>query len=399
MPSPKIAYLDCFSGISGDMFLAALLDAGMSSDRLTDAVIALPFEGYQISTATHEDKGIRGMHLEVTLNDQHQPTRHLSDITKMIRSSRLPDRVKDIALAIFQTLAEAEATVHGTSINKVHFHEVGAVDSLIDIVGAAIGIDALGIEQLYASPLPMTTGTVKTAHGVLPVPAPATLEILRRVSAPWKPNSAEGELVTPTGAAILATLARFEMPPIAIERVGYGFGKKRLPWPNCLRLCLGRPLTIDGFVTEQADTDWVTVIESHIDNMEGEQLGYLMDHLLASGALDVSYTPMQMKKNRPATHVTIICHPEDGDRLAVQLLSETTTLGVRIQHTQRLKAQRSQESVETPFGPLLVKVKRLGSRIISASPEYEECRRIAEEQAIPLAEVYTVARSAAQNLL
>jgi uncharacterized protein (TIGR00299 family) protein len=399
MPSPKIAYLDCFSGISGDMFLASLLDAGLSSALLTDAIIALPFEGYQISTATYEDRGIRGMRLEVTLNDQRQPVRHLSDITKMIRSSQLSDRVKDIALAIFQTLAEAEATVHGTTIKKVHFHEVGAVDSLIDIVGAAVGIDALGIEQLYASPLPMTTGTVKTAHGVLPVPAPATLEILCRVAAPWKPSPAEGELVTPTGAAILATLARFEMPPIAIERVGYGFGQKQLPWPNCLRLCLGKPLAIDGFATEQADTDWVTVIESHIDNMEGEQLGDLMDHLLASGALDVTYTPMQMKKNRPATHVTIICRPEDGDRLAMQLLSETSTLGVRIQHTQRLKAQRSQQSIETPFGPLLVKVKRLGSRIISASPEYEECRRIAEEQSIPLAEVYNVARNAAQNLL
>jgi uncharacterized protein (TIGR00299 family) protein len=399
MPSAKIAYLDCFSGISGDMFLAALLDAGLQSDLLMNAIIALPFEGYEISTSTYDDKGIRGTRLEVTLNDQRQPTRHLSDITKMIHASQLSDRVKETALAIFQTLAEAEATVHGTSVNKVHFHEVGAVDSIIDIVGAAVGVEVLGIEQLYASPLPMTTGTVQSAHGILPVPAPATLEILRRVSAPWKPNPAEGELVTPTGAAILATLARFEMPPIAIERVGYGFGKKRFPWPNCLRLCLGRSLAVDGFVIEQADTDWVTVIESHIDNMDGEQLGDLMERLLASGALDVSYIPMQMKKNRPATLLTIISQPEDGDRLAMQLLAETATLGVRIQHTQRLKAQRSQERIETAFGPLLVKVKRLGSRIISASPEYEECRRIAREQAIPLAEVYSVARNAAQTLI
>jgi pyridinium-3,5-bisthiocarboxylic acid mononucleotide nickel chelatase len=399
MPAAKIAYLDCFSGISGDMFLSALLAAGLDKQLLMDAIIALPFEGYELSTYTYEDKGISGMRLEVSLNDQQQPVRHLSDITAMIHSSPLSDRVKNAALAIFQTLAEAEATVHGTGVNDVHFHEVGAVDSLIDIVGAAIGIDALGIDQLYASPLPMTTGTVKTAHGVLPVPAPATLEILRRVSAPWKPSTAEGELVTPTGAAILATLARFEMPPIAIERVGYGFGKKRLPWPNCLRLCLGGPLTIDGFATGQADTDWVIVIESHIDNMDGEQLGDLMERLLASGALDVGYIPMQMKKNRPATLLTIICHPEDGERLAVQLLGETATLGVRIQHIQRLKARRSQVRIETPFGPLLVKVKRLGSRIISASPEYEECRRVAREQSIPLAEVYTVARNAAQTFI
>jgi uncharacterized protein (TIGR00299 family) protein len=287
--------------------------------------------------------------------------------------------------------------VHGTTLEEVHFHEVGAVDAIIDITGAAIAIEALGIAQLYASPLPLTSGHVKTAHGLLPVPAPATLEILRRVAAPWKACPVEGELVTPTGAAILATLARFETPAIAIERVGYGFGQKSLPWPNCLRLCLGRPLGLLN--ANSADTDWVAVIETNIDNMTGELLGGLMDRLLAAGALDVSYTPMQMKKNRPAVMVTVICPIEEGDMLAQVLLRETSTLGVRMQQMQRLKAQRTQERIETPLGTITVKVKRLGVRVISAAPEYEECRRIAQERDMPLEEVYEVVQHTIASIM
>ncbi|MBV9617025.1 MAG: LarC family nickel insertion protein, partial [Ktedonobacteraceae bacterium] len=233
----KIAYLDCHSGISGDMFLGALLDAGLSFNVLNEMLACLPIDGYQLTQDAFSDKGIHGSRFNVTLSEQEQPTRHLSDIVALFSDSTLPVRVCETALAIFRCLAEAEATVHKSSIEEVHFHEVGAVDAIIDITGAAIGIEVLGITQLYASPLPLTHGHVKTAHGLLPVPAPATLEILRRVSAPWQPSPAEGELVTPTGAAILATLARFEKPMISIESVGYGFGQKRLPWPNCLRIC------------------------------------------------------------------------------------------------------------------------------------------------------------------
>jgi uncharacterized protein (TIGR00299 family) protein len=395
----KIAYLDCHSGISGDMFLGALLDAGLSLEVLKDALSALPVQGYQLTLDAFSDKGIRGTRFDVVLAEQEQPTRHLSDIVALLHASSLPIGVRETALAIFQRLAEAEATVHGTAIEEVHFHEVGAIDAIIDITGAAIGIETLGITQLYASPLPLTSGHVKTAHGLLPVPAPATLEILRRVGAPWKACPAEGELVTPTGAAILATLARFETPAIAIERVGYGFGRKRLPWPNCLRLCLGQAQGISAMFGEDADIDWVTVIESHIDNMAGELLGGLMEFLFTSGALDVSYTPMQMKKNRPATLVRVICTPEEGDKLAQVLLRETSTLGVRIQQMQRLKAQRVQQKISTPLGTMTVKVKRLGERIISATPEYEECQRIANEKNMPLAEVYEVAQQAIQILI
>jgi pyridinium-3,5-bisthiocarboxylic acid mononucleotide nickel chelatase len=389
----RIAYLDCHSGISGDMFLGSLLDAGLSFDTLSSYIVAMPIDDFELGYGDYEDKGIRGKRFHVEVKKK-QPERHLSDIKAIINGSTLPEPVRATALSIFQCLAEAEAKIHGSTIEQVHFHEVGAVDAIVDIVGAAIGIEELGIAQIYASPLPLTTGHVKTAHGLLPVPAPATLEILRRVSAPWKASPAEGELVTPTGAAILATLARFETPSIAIEQVGYGFGQKRLPWPNCLRLCLGRDYNSLTSAREEADTDWVTVIESHIDNMSGELLGGLMERLFTAGALDVSYTPMQMKKNRPATLVTVIAPTDLADILALLMLRETTTLGVRIQQMQRLKAQRTQQQIETPFGSLAVKIKRLGERIISAAPEYEDCQRIARERNLPLTEVYEVAQQA-----
>jgi pyridinium-3,5-bisthiocarboxylic acid mononucleotide nickel chelatase len=396
----KIAYLDCYSGISGDMFLGAMLDAGLSLDTLKASLTSLPVTGYELVVENIHDKGIRGSRLTVVTSEQEQPARHLSDISSILHASTLPAPVRDISLAIFQRLAEAEANVHGTTIEEVHFHEVGAIDALIDITGAAVAIESLGIAQLYASPLPLTSGHVNTAHGLLPVPAPATLEILRRVAAPWKPCPVEGELVTPTGAAILATLAHFDTPAIAIERVGYGFGRKNLPWPNCLRLCLGQGQgLLDSGKDGQADTDRVTVIESNIDNMSGELLGGLMETLLAAGALDVSYTPIQMKKNRPAVMITLICPVEAGERLAQMLLRETSTLGVRIQQIQRLKAQRTQERIETPIGPVVVKVKRLGTRIISALPEYEECIRISRERNMPLEEVYAVAQHAIAAIL
>ena len=294
----KIAYLDCHSGISGDMFLGAMLDAGLSLDTLRTSLASLPVAGYDLVVENIHDKGVRGSRLTVVTSEQEQPARHLSDISSILYASTLPAPVRDTSLAIFQRLADAEASVHGTSIEEVHFHEVGAIDALVDITGAAIAVESLGIVQLYASPLPLTSGHVNTAHGSLPVPAPATLEILRRVAAPWRPCPIEGELVTPTGAAILATLARFETPAIAIDRVGYGFGRKNLPWPNCLRLCLGQGQSLlDAGEDGQADTDWVTVIESNIDNMSGELLGGLMETLLAAGALDVSYTYTNEKKS------------------------------------------------------------------------------------------------------
>jgi len=271
---------------------------------------------------------------------------------------------------------------------------VGAVDAIVDIVGAAIGVETLGITQLYASALPLTTGHVIPAHGLLPVLAPATLEILRRVSVPWKPRPIEGERVTPTGAVIRPTLARFETPFIAIERVGYGFGQKRLPWPNCLRLCLGQ--TYGTKPSEEADTDWVTVLESNIDTMSGELLGGMMERLLAAGALDVSYSPLQMKKNRPGVLVRVLARPEDGQRLAELVLVHTSALGARVQTIERLIAQRSTRSVDTPWGRVRVKVKHLGQSELIA-PEYEDCARVARAANVRLSQVYAAARAAEQR--
>src|SRR5579883_3038174 len=320
--SQAIAYLDCYSGISGDMFLGAMLDLGLSFADLQQALSSLPLGDYQLAYERFSDKGIRGARFSVQLSAREQPSRHLADIKTLVQAAALPSRVCERALAVFQCLAEAEAQVHGTDIEEVHFHEVGAVDAIVDIVGAAWAIETLGITQIYASALPLSSGQVMTAHGLLPVPAPATLEILRRVAAPWRPTSAEGEMVTPTGAALLATFARFEQPAMTIERVGYGFGRKQFPWPNCLRVCLGSALSPATSAAEQPEVDWVSVLECNIDNMSGELLGDLMEHLLSAGALDVSYLPLQMKKNRPATMVTLICQLEDNERLSHLLLAE-----------------------------------------------------------------------------
>ena len=391
-----IAYLDCHSGISGDMFLGALLDldAGFSLDYLINVLKGLPLQGYELKLEPFQDKGILGSRFDVALSEHDTNTpqmRRLSDIEAILHASALSPKVRENALSIFRCLAQAEATVHGTGVEEVHFHEVGAIDAIIDITGAAVALEALGIHQLYASSLPLSSGHVQTAHGILPVPAPATLEILRQVPAHWKPSSAEGEMVTPTGAAILATQARFQTPAMFIEHVGYGFGRKQFPWPNCLRVCLGRAESSNK-QGELADSDWVAVIESNIDNMTGELLGGLMDKLFAAGALDVNYTPIQMKKNRPAVMLTIICQVEEGKALSELLLSESSTLGVRISQVQRVKAQRVSENLQTPFGSISMKVKRLGNRIISATPEYEDCQRIALEKGIPLEDVYDVVR-------
>lgn len=235
----KIAYLDCHSGISGDMLLGSLLDISLSIETLRTTLAALPLEGYHIRHIPFQDQGITGSRFEVILSDHKQPTRGYNDIAALLLASDLPLLVREQACAIFRTLGEAESAIHGIQFDNVHFHELGAIDTIIDIVGVCTALNALEIKQVYASPLPLTRGHVRMAHGLLPLPAPATLEILSKVKAPWFPTSIEGELVTPTGAAILATIAHFELPAIAIEQVGYGFGQKRLPWPNCLRTCIG----------------------------------------------------------------------------------------------------------------------------------------------------------------
>jgi uncharacterized protein (TIGR00299 family) protein len=395
-----LAFLDCFSGISGDMLLGALLDAGLDFEALRAGLASLPLAGYALEAEEISQHGIRGTRALVRLAaDTPQEHRRLGDIEALIAAAQLPERAAQRALATFRRLAEAEARVHNVGVAEVTFHEVGAVDSIVDIVGVALGFELLGIDALFCSELPLTTGRVRSAHGPLPVPAPATLELLNDTSVVWRSVPAEGELVTPTGAAVLATLARFERPTFTLRRVGYGFGQRALPWANCLRLLLGEAVgrRADAGPTPILERDEIVVLESNIDNMTGEALGWLMERLVQAGALDVSYAPLQMKKNRPGTLLTLLAAPDDAERLAATLLRESGTLGVRLRRAERLKAERRIEEVETPLGKVRVKLKLLGGEVASASPEYEDCRALAQMLDLPLETVMARAAAAARQ--
>ena len=413
-----LAYLDCFSGISGDMLLGALLDAGLDLEALRAGLASLPLSGYHLEAERIVEHAIAGTRVHVRLDAAtEQPQRHLAEITALIDASALPPRAATRAQAIFHRLAQAEAAIHATSIEQVHFHEVGAIDSIVDIVGVALGLELLGIDDVYCSELPLTSGRVVAAHGALPVPAPATLEVLRGSGAIWRSVPAEGELVTPTGAAIVATLAEFARPTLAVTSIGYGFGTRPMPWANCLRLMLGTAprvppqrslerrhnLPPHGHVHEQRETepgaldapesvgevagfehDEVVTIESNIDNMTGEALGWLLERLLAEGALDVGYLPLHMKKNRPGTLLTVLAHPDDAPRLAALVVRESATLGVRLTHAQRVKAERRSAVIETPLGSAQVKLKLIGGVPVSVSPEYDDCRALAARLGLPV---------------
>ena len=380
-----LLWLDCFSGVSGDMLLGALVDAGLDLDALRGGLAALPLSGYTLDAERVTDHGISGTRLHVRLDEQapHEH-RRLADITALLDTAQLPARAHERALAVFRRLAEAEATIHGVTADEVTFHEVGAVDSIVDIVGAALALDLLGIEEVYCSELPLTSGRVRSGHGALPVPAPATLELLRGSDAVWRSVPTEGELVTPTGAALVATLARFERPTLRLRAVGYGFGTRTLPWANCLRVALGEAPAPQSRAEAGFERDEVVVIETNIDNMTGEALGWLMERLLAQGALDVSYAPLQMKKNRPATRLTVIARPEEASQLAARMVRESATLGVRMSRAERLKAGRAEQEIETPLGPVRVKLKTIGGVVIAIAPEYDDCRALAERLNLPV---------------
>lgn len=387
----KYAYCDCFSGISGDMFLGALVDAGLPVDTLREALekLNLP-ERVEICVEEVHKGSMRATQVDVVAGESHHH-RHLSDIVSLIENSQLSDTVKRSSLAIFHKLAEAEARVHGTTIDHIHFHEVGALDSIADIVGVATGIDALGIERLYSSPVPFSGGQVQTQHGLLPVPAPATLEILQKAHAVMMPSPAQVELVTPTGAAVLATLATFERPNLVVTGVGVGAGKRELPWPNIFRLILGES-------TPEAEYPLV-LIECNIDDMNPQLFGPVMSRLFAAGALDVYLTPIYMKKNRPATLLGVVARKQDEPELARVILRETSTLGLRVQPVYRYTAQREFKMVTTPYGDVPVKIKIIDGRPAQAMPEFDDCVKLANEKQVSPAEVYSAALQAGIHLI
>jgi uncharacterized protein (TIGR00299 family) protein len=420
----RIAYLDCFSGISGDMFLGALIDAGVSPKLLQDTVKALDI-GARLEISKVVRAGISATKVDVYANGEkdlprevfweqhghdhphehshghdhshehrHDHGRTLADIRKIIEKAAISSTAKATAIKIFETLGQAEAEIHGTSIDQVHFHEVGAVDAMVDIVCAAVGAESLAVDEWVCSPLNVGGGTVKCAHGTLPVPAPATLKLLR--DAPVYSSGPQVELVTPTGAAIVKTLStRFApFPAMKIDKSGYGAGTRDFPeHPNLLRITIG-----EAGPTDRANTsnESITVLEANLDDLSPQVLAYAMERLLAQGALDVFSVPVQMKKSRPGALLTVLAKMEDANRLTKTIFAETTTLGVRRREEQRQTLSRRWETVDTTWGPVRIKIANMNGSISNYAPEYEDCRTLAETQHVPLR---TVMQEAIQQYL
>jgi uncharacterized protein (TIGR00299 family) protein len=372
------------------MILGACLDAGLEVDDLRQDLAGLGVGGYSLSVETVRKQGFAASQFGVRLDPAaERPHRHLKHIREIVNSSSLSAGVKQRAIDVFTRLAEAEAAAHGTTVEKVHFHEVGAIDAIVDIIGACIAMERMGIDRVYCSQIPTGNGTVQCEHGTMPVPAPATAALLKGV--PLAECEEMAELTTPTGAAILTTLAeRFgPMPGMAIERVGVGAGRRdNRTRPNILRLIIGEQ--VDGTGT-QGDADEIAVLEANLDDISGEVVGYVYDRLFEAGALDVFTSPIYMKKNRPAAQLTVLAPPELRGELEMILFAETTTFGVRSHMARRRKLVRSIETVETELGPLRIKVGRLAGNVVTASPEYEDCREAAHRSGQPLADVMTLA--------
>jgi pyridinium-3,5-bisthiocarboxylic acid mononucleotide nickel chelatase len=380
----KICYFDAFSGISGDMTVGALLDAGADWTQLEGALTSLGLEAKFRSEKTKR-KGIAASKFFVDFEEQKKH-RHLPHIEKIILAGELSDNAKRNSLAVFRRLGEAEAKSHSVPIEKVHFHEVGAVDSICDIVGACVALDQLGVQEVRASRINVGSGTVNTEHGILPVPAPATAELLKGV--PVYAAGPEAELTTPTGAALITTLASGfgSLPSLQVEAQGFGAGTKEFPTQaNVLRVLIGEQ-------TYATEATTVSVLETNIDDATPQVLGYAMERLLASGALDVTLTPILMKKNRPATQLSVIATPETQEHLAAILFAETPTLGLRVYRAERRILVRHVASVETPYGAVRVKYSDSGS----FNPEYDDCHKAAQDHQVPLRAVIAEASAAYQ---
>ena len=388
----KVGYLDCYSGLSGDMMLGALLDCGLSIDRLTEELARLPFTGYRISAQRASRGIITGTQATVFSEGSASEQRSLSDVLDLIGKSALNQRVKERSSRIFERLAEAEARVHGIPIEEVEFHEVGAIDAIVDIVGAVIGLELLGVEALFCSPLPSGSGTAETRHGTIPIPAPATRELIASAGAPLRPTPyRDMELVTPTGAAIVTTIASFERPTLSLQCIGYGIGDREpADIPNVLPLWLGEMIEYERKLL---------LLETNIDDMSPELYGYIMERLFERGALDVWFTPIQMKKNRPAVMLSALAPPDTEGQVVETLLRETSTLGLRVQQVERHHASQELVQFDSSLGRVGVKVKRFHGEVVGISPEYEDCRSLARRHDQPLQMVYRIVTTEASAKL
>ncbi|MBA7503609.1 Pyridinium-3,5-bisthiocarboxylic acid mononucleotide nickel insertion protein [subsurface metagenome] len=380
----KIAYFDCFSGISGDMILGAFIDLGLEINYLKNEFKKISIYGYEVKVEKTKKKEISCIKVNIAVKDK-QKHRNLKDINALIDESELNPVIKKKSKEIFLKIAKAESRVHNIDIDKVHFHEIGAIDSILDILGAIIGLDKLNIKKIYSSTIPIGRGFVKTAHGKLPIPAPATGELLKGI--PTYSTKVEGELVTPTGAAIISSLTENfgEMPLMKIEKIGYGAGKSNFDHPNLLRIFVGESL-------DKYDTDTVNVIETNIDDMNPEYYEVVFEKLLKNGALDVYLTNILMKKNRPGIKLSIISPLEITKQLTDIIFNETTTFGLRIYKTHRKKLFVEKERVETKYGEITIKIGKTKDEIKLISPEYEDCKKLAQENNVSLKEIYELAK-------
>ena len=384
----KTLYFDCFAGASGDMILGAMVAAGVDPDELREQLSLLNVEGFTIDFETTDRSGLSATYARVVTTDQKKH-RHLSDIRRIIEASGVTDAAKDLSLRIFTRLAQAEARVHNEPIEKVHFHEVGALDAIVDVVGAAICFDLLKIDRFVSSPLHVGSGMIEMAHGRFPIPPPAVTELLRGV--PFYSGDIKGELLTPTGAAIITTVCQEygPIPRIKTDRTGYGAGTREYEnFPNVLRVLIGET-EVDNAASERL---WM--IETNLDDVSPQIVGHVMDRIFELGALDCYFTPVQMKKNRPGVLLSVLCKPEDKEAMMKLLFTETTTLGVRSYEVERRALRRSVVQVETQYGPIFVKVAHLNGRVVNEMPEFEQCRAAAIRANVPLKVVEEAARVA-----
>jgi uncharacterized protein (TIGR00299 family) protein len=395
----RIAYLDCASGISGDMTLGALVDAGADLATIQSAIDSLGLPSCRLVATEVKKRGFRAMQIAVEHEPEHKH-RHLHHITAMIEGSRLTPRARDLGKRIFQRLAEAEAKVHGSTIEKVHFHEVGAVDSIADIVGTAIAIDLLGVERIVSSPVPTGHGFLEIAHGRCSIPAPATGELLKGVL--MASLDVEGELTTPTGAAIVSSLASEfgPLPAMVVTRIGYGAGQRDFDHPNLLRILIGDaavPIAASAAAENaKPHVESIVVLETNLDDVSGAAVGHCVECLWAAGSLDVTVTPAQMKKGRPGVLLSVQTVPNDADRLEAILFTETPTLGVRRTMVQRTVLARKPHEVSTAWGAVAGKIAYLPNGAARFTPEYEACRSIAAASGVSLADVMSAAIAAYQ---
>jgi pyridinium-3,5-bisthiocarboxylic acid mononucleotide nickel chelatase len=390
----KTLYFDCFAGAGGDMILGALIALGVDENKLVEEISKLNISNFKIDFSKVDRSGINAVKANVEVPHEHAH-RHLHHIEKIINESALSENVKARAIEIFTRLAEAEAKVHGIAIEKVHFHEVGAMDAIIDVVGACVGFEMLGIEKFACSKIHVGSGFVKMAHGKFPVPPPAVAELLK--NAPIYSTEIEGELITPTGAAIISTVCdEFgAIPEMKIERTGYGAGTREYKdFPNVLRLMIGEVQSPKSKVQSKnisdhrpQTTDHLILLETNIDDLSPQILGFVMEQAFELGALDCWFTPIQMKKNRPAVQISVLCDSNSKEEILEMLYGETTTLGVRVSNVERNCLPREIVKVETEFGAIDVKVARFGKKIVNAKPEYDQIREIALKLKIPLREV------------